>query len=86
MTKSLNRKSEEPMIDQIDAGLDLLNTAFLALMADRGFLDDDAISSVAATLQHAMNRLGPIREKINDEHGRDTLEYIRQIQEERVET
>ncbi len=33
-----------------------------------------------------MKRLGPVREKINDEHGRDTLEYIRQIQEERVET
>ncbi|MEJ0095168.1 MAG: hypothetical protein WDN46_17675 [Methylocella sp.] len=30
-----------------------LNTAFLALMGDRGFLDDDAINSVAATLEHA---------------------------------
>ncbi len=33
MTQPLHRKSEEPMINQIDAGLDLLNTAFLALMA-----------------------------------------------------
>lgn len=53
-------------IDQMDAGLDLVKTARIALAAD-GFFDTDGIMAIAATLDRAIKDLGVLREHLNRE-------------------
>jgi hypothetical protein len=59
-------------IDQMDAGMDLLRTVWLALQ-ERGSLDDTMLDAVANTLNDAINTLGPVREAVNKAHGEDRI-------------
>ncbi|AID29566.1 hypothetical protein ACVILI_003448 [Mesorhizobium sp. USDA 4775] len=54
-------------IDQMDAGIDLLRTAWLALHS-RDLLDDTMTDAIANTLNDAINTLRPVREAVNSAH------------------
>lgn len=58
-----------PPIDQIDSALDLLRTAWCALQND-GWLDEQNIRAVSGTIEAAIQRLGPVRQHVNEVHGR----------------
>jgi hypothetical protein len=55
-------------IDEMDAGLDKLRTAWLALHA-RALLTDEAVEAIANILNEAINTLEPVREELNAIHG-----------------
>lgn len=63
---SLVEKSES-LIDQMDAGMDMLNTAMLALFAN-DFVDEDTLPAIRGTIEQALKRLGPVRTAINEMH------------------
>ncbi|MER8844018.1 MULTISPECIES: hypothetical protein [Mesorhizobium] len=54
-------------IDQMDAGMDLLRTAWLALHT-RDLLDDTMTDAIANTLNDAINTLRLVREAVNKAH------------------
>ncbi len=55
-------------IDEMDAALDLIRTAELALYAD-GWVNDDAIEFIRGCLEQGIKRLRPVREAVNVAHG-----------------
>jgi len=55
-------------IDQMDVGLDLLRTEWLALHA-RPLLTDTMTDAIANTLNDAINTLEAVREAIDKGHG-----------------
>ncbi len=56
-------------VDQMDAGMDLLRAAWLALHA-RDLLDEKMLDAVANTLNDAISTLEPVRATVNAAHGR----------------
>lgn len=58
----------EPVIDQMDLGMNLLHTAWLALM-NAGWCDDNGVERACATLDHAISTLTAVREAVNKAHG-----------------
>jgi hypothetical protein len=52
-------------IDQMDAGLDLLVTARMALLADGG-IAPGTIESIGNTIECALKNLRPVREIVNE--------------------
>ena len=55
-------------IDQMDVGISLVKTAWLA-MQDTGWVDADALMAISETLELALSILKPVREMINEQHG-----------------
>ena len=53
-------------IDHMDLCLDLVRTAYLALHADSGLIEDD-LEAIRGTLWNALVQFKPIREKLNQE-------------------
>lgn len=56
-------------IDQMDVGISLVKTAWLA-MQDTGWVDDEALMAISETLELALRTLKPVRALLNEQHGR----------------
>lgn len=67
MTKS-HRDRIIGATDELDIGLALLRTAYLATTAEGGVLQDD-VEAINATLFQAVTKLGPVRKTLHEVTG-----------------
>ncbi|ALK09515.1 hypothetical protein [Blastochloris viridis] len=59
-----------PAGDLMDRGLDKLRTCWLALQSDnRGWLDEEALDAVAATIESVLRDLKPVRDRLQGVDG-----------------
>ncbi|SHF60197.1 hypothetical protein SAMN02745157_2516 [Kaistia soli DSM 19436] len=58
----------EPLVDQMDGGLDLIRVSRIALLAE-GWIDQDAAEAIGHSLDIALKMLSAPREHLNRERG-----------------
>lgn len=64
----MNAHVKPSLIDQMDAGMDIMRTVRMALMSE--WFDPKELLSIAGTMTRGIEALEPVREAINEEHGK----------------